>query len=61
MIPVFQESYKQAEAGVVLAEHIDALLQHDGVHLLDRRNIHIEHTIADLALLVKQTLATGPA
>ncbi len=28
----------------------------DGVHLLDRKNIHVEHTIADLANIVKRTV-----
>ena len=57
MIPVFQESFTQQEREV-LDPAIEALLHYDGVHLLDRRNIHIEHSIADLARLVNDTMAT---
>ena len=57
MIPVFQESFIQQERDG-MEPSIEALLHYDGVHLLDRRNIHIEHSIADLARLVNDTMAT---
>jgi len=56
MIPVFQESFSQQERET-LEPSIEALLHYDGVHLLDRRNIHIDHSIADLARLVNDTMA----
>jgi serine/threonine protein kinase/pSer/pThr/pTyr-binding forkhead associated (FHA) protein len=55
MIPVFQESFAPLEPGA-MEPAIEALLHFDGVHLLDRRNIHIDHTIEDLARLVQGTL-----
>ena len=56
MIPVFQESFAQQEREG-MEPSIEALLHYDGVHLLDRRNIHIDHSIADLARLVNDTMA----
>ena len=32
-------------------------MSYDGVHLLDRRNIHVDHTVADLARLVKGSVS----
>jgi serine/threonine protein kinase len=55
MVPVFQESFT-APADDTVDDALRALLQFDGVHLLDRRNIHIDHTIDDLARLVLGTL-----
>jgi serine/threonine protein kinase len=55
MIPVFQESFTQVERDS-LDPAVASLLHHDGVHLLDRRNIHIDHTIDDLARLVLATV-----
>lgn len=53
MVPVFQESYHGE------GDHdeacIKALLRYDGVHLLDRRNIHVDHTISELVEIVKGT------
>jgi serine/threonine protein kinase len=59
MIPVFQESFAPLERDA-LEPAVDALLHYDGVHLLDRRNIHIDHTIDDLARLVMDTVAMKP-
>jgi serine/threonine protein kinase len=61
MLPVFQESFAAVEPEG-MDESVRALLQFDGVHLLDRRNIHVDHTIDDLARLVMGTLrqAGGP-
>ncbi|MEL7449963.1 MAG: protein kinase [Pseudomonadota bacterium] len=54
MVPVFQESYRTLSGDQ--EPHVHTLLQHDGVHLLDRRNIHVDHTIADIAGIVQRTL-----
>ena len=54
MVPVFQESYRTLSG--TQEPHVRTLLQHDGVHLLDRRNIHVDHTIADIAGIVQRTL-----
>jgi len=56
MIPVFQESFAPGSKES-LDPAIETLLQYDGVHLLDQRNIHVDHTIADLARLVMKTAA----
>jgi TIR domain len=56
MVPVFQESYVHPEDDKELEPHIRTLLSYDGVHLLDKRNIHTDHTIEDLAKIVKQTM-----
>ncbi len=58
MLPVFQESFAAVEPES-LDVAVRALLQFDGVHLLDRRNIHVDHTIDDLARLVRGTLHAG--
>ncbi len=53
MVPVFQESYR--DEGKHMEAHLKSLLHYDGVHLLDRRNIHVDHSIADLAQIVQRT------
>jgi hypothetical protein len=55
MVPVFQESFAAPQDEAV-DDALRALLEFDGVHLLDRRNIHVDHTIDDLARLVRGTL-----
>src|SRR6185437_14151440 len=54
MLPVFHEDFKYPEAVDSVDPAIRALLEFDGVHLLDKRNIHVEHTIADLANKIKE-------
>lgn len=54
MIPVFQESYR--DKGKHTENHIKSLLHYDGVHLLDRLNIHVDHSIADLAQIIHRTV-----
>jgi hypothetical protein len=56
MIPVFQEGYVPPGQGQELAQHLEALITYDGVHLFDVRNIHVDHTISDLAEMVKRTI-----
>jgi hypothetical protein len=55
MVPVFQESFSQPDANEKLEPHVEALISYDGVHLLDRRNIHVDYTIAELAKIVRET------
>lgn len=55
MIPIFQESFKR-HASVPDDPAVHALLHYDGLELLDRRNIHIDHTISDLARQIRLTL-----
>ena len=55
MIPVFQESFQPAELGRDIQPHVTDLLDHDCVHLLDRRNIHVAHTIDELAKIIRGT------
>jgi serine/threonine-protein kinase len=56
LVPVFQESFR-APGDIDASVH--AILNHDGVQLLDRRNIHIDHSIADLAQLVLNTVGAA--
>jgi serine/threonine protein kinase len=53
MVPVFQESWVAPEVQRGSDPPLEALMSYDGVHLLDRRNIHVDHTVADLARLVR--------
>jgi hypothetical protein len=53
MIPIFQERYappSQSPNG-----HVEALLQHDGIHILDVRNIYMDQAIAELASMIKKS------
>lgn len=52
MIPVFQESYCQPDSSEHLEPHIETLLNYDGLQLLDRRNLYVDHTIEELAKMV---------
>lgn len=56
MVPVFQESFPHRVAENGLEPSIKTLLSYKGVHLLDKLNIHIEHSVEDLAQIVKQTI-----
>ena len=55
MIPVFQESYSQPDPSEELEAHLEMLLGYEGVFLLDRRFIYIEHAIDKLASMVKSS------
>jgi hypothetical protein len=53
MIPVFQESYvAKPEAP---DEHVAALLQNEGVHILDIRNIYVDEAIQQLSKMIHST------
>jgi hypothetical protein len=54
MIPLFQESYQPLAKPPTDA--INALLQSDGIHVLDVKNLYIDEAIADLARMIKTTL-----
>ena len=56
MVPVFQESFDPAHFAGSVDVSVDELLTYDAVHLLDRRNIHVDHTIADLASIITRTV-----
>jgi hypothetical protein len=53
MVPVFQESFLHPSPGEEVGPHALELLNFEGVYLLDRRNIHIDYSIAELARIVK--------
>jgi serine/threonine protein kinase len=61
MVPVFQEAFSQPDASEKLEPHIETLITYDGVHLLDRRNIHVDYTIAELAKIVKEATVRSRA
>jgi serine/threonine protein kinase/pSer/pThr/pTyr-binding forkhead associated (FHA) protein len=48
MVPVFHEDFRPKDEAVASEPSVEALLNFAAVHLLDRRNIHIEHTIKEL-------------
>ena len=53
MIPVFQESYvAKPEAP---DEHVAALLQNEGIHILDIRNIYVDEAIQQLSKMIHST------
>jgi serine/threonine protein kinase len=56
MIPIIQERYTRPDIAKDTPEHITALIDCDGLPLLDRRNIHVGHTISDLAAMIKRTV-----
>ncbi len=53
MIPVFQESYLPTPTNE--KPHLDALLQSDGIHILDVKNEMIDETIERIAQMIKST------
>ncbi len=55
LIPVFQERYSAPNP--IPDDHVYALLQSDGVHFLDIRNLYIDAAIASLAELIRNTSA----
>jgi serine/threonine protein kinase len=56
MVPVFQEGFRIEDTAAEDSPAIKALLHYDGVHLLDRRSVHVDHTIDDLATIITQTV-----
>jgi serine/threonine protein kinase len=56
MIPVFQEGYSPPGPSEHFEPHIETLINYDGVHLLDRRNLYVEQAIDDLAKMVTATV-----
>ena len=56
MVPVFQESFSQPDPSERLEPHIETLINYDGLHLLDRRNIYVEHTISKLAEMIDMSV-----
>ena len=56
MIPVFQESYVPLDRAPDEHYHVHALLQSDGVHIMDVRNVYVDEAINDLAAMIKQSV-----
>jgi hypothetical protein len=53
MIPIFQESYVAKPD--TPDEHVAALLQNQGVHILDIRNIYVDEAIQQLTRMIQGT------
>jgi serine/threonine protein kinase len=53
MIPIIKEDFKFPAADQSLAPHIDALLNYQGVLLLDRKGVYFDAAIADVAKMVQ--------
>jgi hypothetical protein len=45
MVPIFQESYCPPSSSEKVAPHIEALINYDGVKLLDLQNLYVESAI----------------
>jgi hypothetical protein len=58
MVPVFQESFGSQTETATSEPHVAALMSYEGVYLLDRRNIHIDHTVNELAKIIYSSAAT---
>lgn len=56
MIPVFQESFDHLLVHPDGNDAVETLLSYDGVHLFDRKAVHIDHTVSDLARMVKSSI-----
>ncbi len=54
MIPVFQERY--IAPAPIPNDHVEALLQSDGVQFLDVRNLYIDQAIAQLADMIRNSM-----
>jgi iron(II)-dependent oxidoreductase len=54
LIPVFQETYTPPDP--IPDEHVYALLQSDGITILDMRNLFVDQSIADLAQMIRQSV-----
>ena len=59
MIPVFQEGFVPPDPAESVEPHVQALVSYECVHLLDRLNIHVDHTIADVARMISRSNAAG--
>jgi hypothetical protein len=56
MVPIFQEGFEEPAEGDEVSPALEALLQYNGLKLLDRQGIHVEHTIRDLATMINKTV-----
>jgi iron(II)-dependent oxidoreductase len=59
MIPVFQERY--VAPNPIPNNHIEALLQSDGVQFIDVRNLYIDQAIAQLAEMIRNSAPLSTA
>ncbi len=56
MIPVFQESFVKPDPPP--NEDVAALLRHDGVHILDVKNLYVDEAIARLAQMIRNAASS---
>ncbi len=54
MIPVFQESYARPDP--LPNEHVEALLQNDGIHILDQKNLYVDQAMDQLATMARASV-----
>ncbi|MCC6613108.1 MAG: SUMF1/EgtB/PvdO family nonheme iron enzyme [Anaerolineae bacterium] len=54
MIPVFQERY--VPPNPIPSVHVEALLQSDGLQVLDVRNVYVDQAISDLASMIRRSV-----
>ena len=57
MIPVFQERY--VPPSPIPNANVEALLQSDGVQILDVRNVYVDQAIAELASMIKRSVGAS--
>ena len=58
MVPVFQESFAPPSETAGIQPHVAALMSYEGVYLLDRRNIHIDYSVSELAKIINSSTGT---
>jgi serine/threonine-protein kinase len=57
MVPVFQEDFQPSAAISLKNPHVDELLTHQHIYLDDRRNIRVDHTIAELGTRIRDLMS----
>ncbi len=61
MVPVFQEGFVKPDFSQPVGDpHIQTLLDYDAVYLFDRRNIHVDYTMKELAKRIQDSVSKAP-
>ena len=56
LIPVFQESYTPPAEPAAIGSYVYDLLQSDGVHVMDVKNIYVDQAIDTLATMIHKSV-----
>ena len=61
MVPVFQEGFVKPNSSQPVGDpDVQTLLDYDAVYLFDRRNIHVDYTIKELAKRIQDSVSKVP-